>query len=459
MRKQGVHSIPLAQFVGNRFNILFYDAAGVYYLQNKFIDSIHGKQANLLLQAVLADLKNPIFMSGCRALGLIDKIVTGPLWRKIVESSMSALKMGSVYCEMKQKFDSWSNDACALIEGSAVFIEGANFHVDEVWTALVESNSNDAMTQELLQLLFSAFSVTTQRLLLDHLPGGKYHNVTDKEIIEETASVPTTNVSPERDFAVLDRLLREKPNATLVALEAMILFSHNKTSSWMEQLTCDERKRLLQAARTLAPTIREKFRARRQEIEARREEALAKKAETIARRQLKEVQQKEKLTKGIETLGLWTSRDEIEDGLQAFVKQVKKREALKLQINFRHKVLGQTHTNKDVFKFSHNRKQFSADQLKQNLFLLIGMDEENSTSSNDNNHTSLLEEVMLRPEFLVGKKIRHRFQVGRKLVWYNGTVLHLNSKTREYQIEYESEDDLCYFALLDDISSGDLVVI
>ena len=38
-------------------------------------------------------------------------------------------------------------------------------------------------------------------------------------------SVPTTNVSPERDFAILDRLLREKPNAHLVALEALLLFS------------------------------------------------------------------------------------------------------------------------------------------------------------------------------------------------------------------------------------------
>ena len=50
-------------------------------------------------------------------------------------------------------------------------------------------------------------------------------------VIEEVASVPTTNLAPERDFAILDRLVREKPNAS-VALESMILYSHNKTSSW-----------------------------------------------------------------------------------------------------------------------------------------------------------------------------------------------------------------------------------
>lgn len=143
--------------------------------------------------------EDPAYISGCRALGLIDKIITGPLWRKLEESSTSVLKMGSTYCEIKEKFDTWCDDACALIEGSAVCIPGTEIHKDDVWDTLIQSNSTDTMTQELLQLLFRTFSVTTQRLLIDHLPHGIHHDVTDDDIIEETASVPTTNVSPERD--------------------------------------------------------------------------------------------------------------------------------------------------------------------------------------------------------------------------------------------------------------------
>ena len=89
LKQQGICKIPLAQFIGNRFNILFYDAAGIYYLKGhiiQFIESIHGTQANRLLQSVLKDTKNTVFISGCRALGLIDKIVTGPLWRKLEET-------------------------------------------------------------------------------------------------------------------------------------------------------------------------------------------------------------------------------------------------------------------------------------------------------------------------------------------------------------------------------------
>ena len=84
------------------------------------------------------------------------------------------------------------------------------------------------------------------------------------------------------------------------------------------------------------------------------------------------MKEKEKLTKGIQKTGLWTSRTEVEDGLDEFVKSTKKKEALKLQINFRKKVLGQNHPNKSIFKFSHNRKQYSVQQLTENLLVLVG---------------------------------------------------------------------------------------
>ena len=192
LKEQGIFKIPLAQFVGNRFNILFYDAAGVYYLHDymiKFIESVHGKNANRLLQSVLKDLKTLALIAGCRALGLIDKIITGPLWRKLEESSISVLEMGFTYCERKDKLDLWSSDSSSLLDGTARCIEGFDIHSDEVWDTLIQSNSTDKMTLELLQLLCNTFSVTTQRLLIDHLPNGIYYNVTNEELIRETASV------------------------------------------------------------------------------------------------------------------------------------------------------------------------------------------------------------------------------------------------------------------------------
>ena len=197
-----------------------------------------------------------MYIAGCRALGLIDKMITGPLSRKIQESTSSILELGKCYCNMKEKFGAWSVNSETLPQGSAALEQGMVFHVDEVWDALIKPDQSDVVVEEVLQLIFRAFSMTCQRLLVDHLPGGVYHSVTDPAIIQETASVPATNASPERDFAVLDRMLREKPNACLSALEAMVLYSHNKSAVWLDQQSHEQRQKLLQAARSLAPVIR-----------------------------------------------------------------------------------------------------------------------------------------------------------------------------------------------------------
>lgn len=85
-------------------------------------------------------------------------------------------------------------------------------------------------------------------MLLDHFPGEQHHSVTDRHLTEETVSVPTTNVAPERDIAIFDKLLREKPNATSIALKSMILFSHKETSRWLDQKTRMGREKLIQTA-------------------------------------------------------------------------------------------------------------------------------------------------------------------------------------------------------------------
>ena len=71
-------------------------------------------------------------------------------------------------------------------------------------------------------MLFKSFVLTMQRLLVDLLPRGIYHSVSDLAIVKGTESVPTTNVDPERDFAVFDRMLSKKPNSTCGILAAFL---------------------------------------------------------------------------------------------------------------------------------------------------------------------------------------------------------------------------------------------
>lgn len=83
LKTQRVAKFPITKFEGNIFNIVFYNAAGIYYLRHhlvRYLKEVHHTQ-NKLLQAVLRDLKHPLYLTGCPALGIVRKWITSPLWR------------------------------------------------------------------------------------------------------------------------------------------------------------------------------------------------------------------------------------------------------------------------------------------------------------------------------------------------------------------------------------------
>ena len=66
--------IPLYPFLGNRFNIIFLNGGGFYQLYDKLLDFFDKiEKDNKLLTAVKQ------YRIDCRCLGLIHKLVTGPL--------------------------------------------------------------------------------------------------------------------------------------------------------------------------------------------------------------------------------------------------------------------------------------------------------------------------------------------------------------------------------------------
>ena len=82
-----------SSFVGNRFNILYYDASALYVLKDTIKDSIEGwPEPNKLIKSVDEIMQNPFNMACVRTLDIVEKIVTGPFWR-IVEHDDSILKI------------------------------------------------------------------------------------------------------------------------------------------------------------------------------------------------------------------------------------------------------------------------------------------------------------------------------------------------------------------------------
>ena len=190
----------------------------------------------------------------------------------------------------------------------------ANFHAptnDCIFESLAAPSVYDATTQEILEVLFNAFSSLISRLVADHLPDSKYHNPS-AALTVEVKSVPTTNAISEGDFAKLDRFLSEKPNASTLSLEAMIMFINNKTAAWLSAKTSNEREELMKKARSLSPEFKQLYKIRRQKLLEERTKLLQAKRLQLERLQAKKVKEKEEIVQGILRCGLWQSKQQID---------------------------------------------------------------------------------------------------------------------------------------------------
>ena len=77
----------------------------------------------------------------------------------------------------------------------------------------------------------------------------------------------------------------------------MIMYSHNKSYKWLRKQPSQYREKLLKAARTLAPSIRNKFLERRDKLLGKCQECLLQKQKEVARKELKVAEEKEYSTK------------------------------------------------------------------------------------------------------------------------------------------------------------------
>ena len=107
----------IIQFKHNRFNMMFLVAAAVYYHLKDikyFLDHVHGT-SNDLLKAVALDVKETVYLAGANMLGLISKLITGPLWR-LIEVEGHILDMNRHYNNLVNYLEETANDPDAAAQ-------------------------------------------------------------------------------------------------------------------------------------------------------------------------------------------------------------------------------------------------------------------------------------------------------------------------------------------------------
>ena len=164
-----------------------------------------------------------------------------------------------------------------------------------------------------MELLCISMLLILERQCEDQLPGGIYW----EEDVTKWSNVPATNMVGERDFAVLDLLVRQKPAARTTSLEALIMWAHNKTSSWLATLDPETKTKYMTEARMRASNLIKRYHTRMAEIRQQKWETLHAKHKEKKEKEKRQIGQALKLAKGVQSSpgGLWTTPDEVEMNL------------------------------------------------------------------------------------------------------------------------------------------------
>ena len=117
-----------------------------------FLVDVHG-ETNCLLKAIKADLAVPELVAGCRALGLVCKLVISPLWIALEDKKKTIFDMSSIYSELVHRMALWSTDATPVMDGSAqAFSDAIVDRLDPVLNKLLQPDDTDSVTCEILQV-------------------------------------------------------------------------------------------------------------------------------------------------------------------------------------------------------------------------------------------------------------------------------------------------------------------
>ena len=509
LHEQG-KKLQLMSYVGNRLNVQFYNGGAIYFHREdikSFLES--WPNPNNLLKAVQEDLGSEVHLAELRALGIIDKLITGPFWR-VVNLASNILELNTSLLQMKQSFESWCDDASPLLDGEPLFPESeVPIHKDAIYNAIFEATGDanfDALTQQALEMLMHGLLLILERQEQDQLPGGKYYNPTSS-VKSMSSNVPTTNMASERDFAILDLLIRSKPHATTLAYEALIMWQNNGTLAWLKGKSEEEKVKLMESARKGAVEARARYRDRRDTLQKERLEKLKKKQSDKEETAEKVQQQKVKSLSTLTQLGLsvWTKVEEVDHELTKIEDEKEKREAVLAQINVQKFVLlskGRRQLFQQTQTVKGQKTTFSLSKLISNLKEIIVLNpglsdqpQQSSSTSHENlgskvqqqkkllkkkvqdlrnkmaikQQKDILPQLIANPKLLVKRRVKHNVveEDSDDTFWCEGTVLDVVEDNERqpiktiYLIHYDIEDDdvLWEFSLLKDMKKGDLILL
>ncbi|XP_041475676.1 uncharacterized protein LOC121424143 [Lytechinus variegatus] len=511
----------LVDYVGNRAYILFEGAAVTFYHLQHFQNFVSIlPEPNNLLRAVAEDAADRVYEAEMRALGIVHKIITEPFWTA-VKKARNILELSDVLHHLQLKLTAWKDDGGDMLSGESA-VTGISPVKDSVYEKLFidkEDADKHAICVQALELICCAILQKLERQCKDHLPGGKYWKPS-ASFEQAFFKVPSTNLIGERDFAILDILVRQKPSARVISLEALIIWTNNKTAAWLEDLDEERRTELMTEARARAPAVLKKYKERMVSIKSEKWRLLQEKQKKKEEKTRKQVSERVALVDTVISQGgIWKNKEKIEEELEKMKDEDEEsvRRAIYIQLCFHQRVLrlkGQPEIFQLTTTVDGGKKTFTTQEMKEHLLMVVEGNDVSSSDpdllvsqlTDDNQSPShqrnpkflalkgklyhkmesdtkkreikaskeLLESFLRNPVSLVGKRIKHKCwnEDRTESMWYAGVVKSIvcedvNPLNTEYAVEYDKPDDDeedeeeqdWVFDLLQDLEKNDLIVM
>ena len=366
--RYNLNVIPIKNYLGSRFNILFSNAAYIYVMRKELTELFETYDTNQLLLSVKKDIQNKVILSGVQTLAMIHKTVIGPLTRALDRKENGIIEMNAIYKSLVDYLDRAAADPSILLQGSSPFAE-EYLTRDQVWEEIFRPNPELAVTTRTIAAsTMKSFAVFARKEFSDHIEGGAHHN------ISETAAKAgqTHNMVLERGLGQYDNKKRRVPGMSSAAVETAVLVSQNHTLSWLMNKPQDERDSMIRECQQQTPLMMVKNKENAQQLQKVLESRQQQLQQEKSAKEQREADERSILVKKVQdTGGLWQSNHQMSESLVHIPSKKLRLEAIKAQLCYRKKILRQAGGQVKDFSFSENGRQLSEEELKSKVASLM----------------------------------------------------------------------------------------
>uniref|UniRef100_A0A2C9KLX8 Uncharacterized protein n=1 Tax=Biomphalaria glabrata TaxID=6526 RepID=A0A2C9KLX8_BIOGL len=370
---------------------------------------------------------------------------------------------------------------------------------DVIYNILFEPSDDDqldSLTIMALELISTEMLIILERQAKDQLPGGHHWEPTN-QVLKAGANCPTTNAISERDFALLDYLLRIKPSANLSTMETIILWINNKPMTWFLSLPPKKQESVLADIRLKLPSLRMAINDKKMRLVSSQKDKLKEKQQKQEDKTNKAQKNAVQFTRDLVAVGGLWSLEDIRKKKNDFSKE-NYRKALLAQIKYHQHVIG-TQAQKDLFTKSTNKQLKSLEQLESNLIQIVSVSHVENTKASGaalkykspqdqviaiaEKRAQLFQRLFAErekrrvaqqrdklpiyitdPSLLVGKIVEHQTVQDNNTCWWRGEVVGIHKTFQstirtEFNIKYvDFPSEIWHFPLLQDLKNGDLII-